>query len=143
MSEPKPRFYRFRDTFYESEGLVIRCEEYVGIKRTRVSWWIVPDWAETFSEYMQKPYRKRVEDFSVLEGYPPPKRFAYASKKHALESYRVRKKAQEHRARSQIKTAQEAQARTLVALERLKAGEDDLFPNILETPTWHQPVFEI
>ena len=144
MSGPKPRFYRYRDTLYENEGLVIRCDEYVGIKRTRVSWWIVPEWAEFFSEEMQKHYRKRVEDFTPRPGILPPKRFAYASKEHALQSYRIRKEAQEHRARTQLKTAQEAQARTLVALERLKAGEEDLFPNIAAMPApWLTPEFGI
>ena len=140
MSEPKPRFYRYRDTLYENDELVIQCEEYVGIKRTRVSWWIVPEWAQSFSEEMQKHYRKRVEDFSVRRGCTPPKRFAYASKEHALKSYRIRKESQEHRARVQLKTAQAAQARVLVAMERLKADEEDLFPN---QATADQPEFEI
>lgn len=140
MSDPKPRFYRYRDTLYENDELVIQCEEYVGIKRTRVSWWIVPEWAQSFSEDMQKHCRKRIEDFTSPPGWMPPKRFAYASKEHALRSYMIRKQAQEIRARTQLKTAQEAQARTLVALERLKAGEEDLFPNIAEMPApWLSP----
>lgn len=118
----RPIFYRYRDYVSENDTLRIEVDEYVGVQRTRKSWWVVPDWVEHDPDRW-KDHRKRIEDYTMEGAGTPPRRYAYPDKAHALWAYRRRKIMQLAHAKAAMARAEAGSTLAIAGLQRLSRGE--------------------
>jgi hypothetical protein len=118
----RPVFYRYRDEVGHNDTLRILVDEYVGVQRTRKSWWVVPNWVERAPDRW-KDHRKRVEDYEMNGAGTPPRRFAYPVKEHALRAYHRRKAMQLGHAKAAMARAEAGASLAVAGLQRLSRGE--------------------
>lgn len=127
----RPRFYRYFDMLWEgSKGDDVRIAEgvYIGVRRTRRSWWVVPEFmAPPPGVELPEGWRAnahRIEDYTHNGAGIPPRRFAYPDKVHAMQSLVRRKEAQQWQAARTHDRAVVALRLAKAGVARLKAGED-------------------
>ncbi len=142
MSEERPVFYRYIDTMDgDPARLRVWEERWIGIARTRKSWWVVPEACSGpgWTVEVLKGIRKRVEDGGerISDTHVPAKRWAYRDKRDAVWSYGQRKAFQRaHAERALLQSSLGAKA-AREALERLREGKEPFEPGA----QWTAPLF--
>lgn len=118
----RPVFYRYYDVV-SGVGLSVHVAKWIGVERTRKSWWVVPNWMRDAPDQW-KGSRKRVEDYDMDAGLIPPRRWAYPTEEHALRSYLRRKRMQAAHGTQTVKRASAGIDAATEGLRRLAQGEE-------------------
>ncbi|MEY4932308.1 MAG: hypothetical protein RLZZ403_628 [Pseudomonadota bacterium] len=128
MSEERPIFYRYTDELLgDPQRLRVVEWRWIGIARTRKSWWIVPEnyAGAGWSDDLIKRVRKRIEDGAEMGiGEAPNRRFAYRSKRDAVWSYGQRKRWQKIHAKQALARAELGLKVAAEAIQNVSVGKE-------------------